>query len=530
MRLKPFYLLLVATVFSMATLLSTYAQDNKDHTSRYGGALVWGVTHKPTIINPIYTTYSVSMSLLDLIFNRMVRLNSQGEIEPDIAESWDVSPDGLVYTFHLRKGIKFHDGVECTADDVKFTYKNILNPKNGSPFRSLYENIKEIRVINPVTVRFILNQPSPESIRLFTKEIVPGHILRGEPLINHPFNYHPIGTGPFRFREWDKDGTITLIYNPDYYEGRPFLDTIIVKTYESSEDLWSALMRGEVDFVLFLERKDYEVLKSDPAFKTFAIPADSYYALMYNIHDPLLSNTQIRQALAYAIDVHDIIERTAGGYGLQATGPFHPETLGFDPEVTPFPYDPQKAQSILKEQGWKDKDNDGILEKDNQRFILKVLVDSRNQIYKTIAMILRQQLQSIGIELQVILYDDERTLTKAFIEYHQPQAHLRLFLGNTIFNIKEDWATNQFRGADKLWIYNNPTIIQLFKEGETLKGKNEREKVYQQIHRLLYKEQPACFFYFREDFHAISSRISNVKLFFTLSMPYYTIKNWYIKK
>ncbi len=485
-----------------------------------GGTLTWGVTHKPTLINPVYTTYSVSMSLLDLIFNRLVRLNSNGEIEPDLAEEWEISPDGLTYTFYLRRGVKFHDGTECAAADVKFTYETILDEKNQSPFRDLFGIIKEIRVIDPYTVRFTLRSPSVDFIELVLKEIMPARGFNEE---------HPVGTGPFRFEAWDRDGKITLSANPDYYEGRPHLDGIVVKAYESTQGLWTALMRGEVDFVLFLEREDYEILEPDPAFKTFAIPADGYYALVYNTGDRLLADSDIRRAIAYAIDGRDIIQRASGGYGFPATGPFHPETLGFNPEVAPLPYEPEKAQDILEQKGWADSDNDGIREKDNRQFIVKVLIDSRNQIYKTIAMVLRQQLQAVGIKLEVILYDDERVLTREFIDYHRPQAQLRLFLGNTITNIKEDWATNQFRGADKLWIYRNPQVNRLFKQGEILNDTGERKKIYRQIHRLIYQDQPAYFLYFPFVFHAVSSRIDNVEDFFTLSMPYYTIKDWYIE-
>jgi peptide/nickel transport system substrate-binding protein len=522
-----------AAIF-LSMMLSVAVLDAKEaprESARYGGTLVWGVSYKPTVINPILTTYSVSASLQGLIFNELIRLNAKGEIEPDLAESWEISEDGLVYTFHLRKDVKFHDGVECTAEDVKFTFDKITDKQVGSPFRSFFNLVNEFKAVDKYTFQIILNKPSPSLIYRFIRPIAPKHILDHNDIKNSPFNTHPIGTGPFKFKEWTKDNQIILEYNPDYYEGRPFLDEIIVKTYADSRQLWSALMRQEVDFVLFLEREDYEVIKSDPTFRGYAFPVDCYYAVSYNLDDPILSDLKVREAVAYGINRKFLIDKIAFGYGLECNGPFYPDSIGFNPNVKPIGFDPEKAAQLLAEAGWQDLNNDGIREKDGQDLEIRMLVDERNDIYRKTAMLLRQQLQEIGIKLVVQLYNDETALATDFLAQNKSQAQLRLLqAGADPDQEGENWFSQNPGRIYSLWNYMNPEIDRYFILGKTAKDEKKRKWIYQEIHRFIYADQPVCFLYFPFHFHVVSSKFTNTDELFSLGMPYVTIRKWSINK
>ncbi|MDD4940105.1 MAG: ABC transporter substrate-binding protein [Candidatus Omnitrophica bacterium] len=471
------------------------------------------------------------MSLQDLIFNRLVRLNSEGEIDPDLAESWDISADGLIYTFHLRKGVRFHDGVECTADDVKFTYDKIIDPGTDSPFRQIFELAGDFQADDKYTFRIILKKPSASFIYRLTREVVPKHILERGSLKNNAFNFHPIGTGPFKFKEL-KDEQIALEYNVDYYEGRPYLDKIIVKVYPDSSSLWNALMRGEVNYATFIEREDYELIKNDDSFKTYAFPVDSYYAIFYKIDNSLLSDKNLREAVAYSINRKELIEKLAYGYGIECSGPFYPESSLFNSAVKTYKYNPEKAKKLLKETGWVDSDGDGILERSGEEFELRVLVDTRSEIYQKIIMLIRQQLQEIGIKIKVVLCTGEEKLTKEFFENNKPQAQLSfpMAIGDDAESAGlEYWLGRQSERISKLWIFKNENVDKLFELAEVTLDKKEREEIYRKIHQLIYADQPACFLYFPYVFHAVSAKFDNVDEFFTLYMPYYTIKDWYLK-
>jgi len=498
----------------------------------YGGTLVWGTANRPTIINPILTNRSVSASLMELIFNKLVRLNHKGEIEPDLAESWEVSDDGLTYTFYLKKGVRFHDGVECNAEDVKFTYERIVDPKVNSAYRANYQLVEKWEVLDKYTLRIILKKPFAFFLYKLDREIAPKHLLENIDLDNTKFNYHPIGTGPFKFKEWHRDDTIVLVANEDYFEGRPYLDRIVIKTYPDASQLWAALMRGEVDYMEFLEQKDYEIVKTDPTFKTYAIPVDYYFAIAYNLEDKILSDRRVRYAIAYVINRKELIQRVAGGYGKECLGPFYPESEFFYEGIEPFEYNPQRAKVLLSEADWQDIDNDGILEKNGEELGLKILVDERYDIFKKITMLIRQQLQEVGIKVTVILFNNKSQLTSEFLESKRPQMCLIYGFANRLvpYEAAMDWCSIFKIKAGRLWKYRNRDVDRFFESGQITKDKQKRKKMYKKIHQLIYTDQPACFLYFPVHFHAISSRFEGIDDFFCLNMPYYMIKEWYIKK
>ncbi|MFH1678197.1 MAG: ABC transporter substrate-binding protein, partial [Candidatus Omnitrophota bacterium] len=358
------------------------------------------------------------------------------------------------------------------------------------------------------------------------------HLLKDADLFNTRYNYYPIGTGPFKFKEWGYDNTIILEANEEYFEARPYLDKIIVKSYPDSSELWSALMRGEVDFMKFMEQKDYEIAKQDLAFKTYAIPIDYYLAITYNLEDRILCDKRIRYAIAYAIDRKEMIRRIAGGYGIECIGPFYPESECFYEGIKPVDYNPEKAKSILSEAGWKDLDNNGILEKDGDDLELKILVDERSDVVKRIAMFIRQQLQEIGVKLSVILYNDEGQFNPEFLRIHNPQMHLIYGYADRLGSNEagKDWCSDFKIKAGRLWKYRNREVDRLFALGQVTKDKEGSKRIYKKIHQLIYDDQPACFLFFPYIFLGTSAKFKNTEQFFSPIMPFYTIKDWYIEE
>ena len=528
--MRPAAVLFFLIAMSLAGSEAKGAPAQDKNIARYAGTLVWGVAYKPSIINPVFTTQSVSASLQGLIFNQLIRWNSQGQIEPDLAESWDISEDGLAYTFHLRKGVKFHDGVELNAQDVKFTFEKIIDPQIDSPFRSFFDLVKEFKVIDKYTFQTILSKPFPSFIYRLVRPIAPHHLLENSDLRNSPFNYHPVGTGPFKFKQWDKDNQIILEFNPAYYEGRPDLNSIVIKTYADSRKLWQALMRQEVDLVLFLEIEDFQVIKDDPTFRAYSIPVDYYYAVSYNLEDPVLSDLRVRNAIACGINRKELINKIEQDYGLECNSPFYPGSIGSELKYEPIEFEPEKAMQILTEAGWQDSDKNGIREKDGQELEIKLLVDERNDKYRKIALMLRQQLQGIGIKLIMQLYNDDRQLTPDFLEQNKPQARIKLLLaGVDPDQMDTDWVPHGPDNIYTLWKYHNPEVERYFRLGKTTKDKPKCQWIYQELNRFIYADQPVCFLYYPMFFHAVSSRFKNTDELFTLSMPIDTMRKWSLK-
>jgi len=502
--------------------------ENKPHPN--GGTLVWGVSIKPASINPVTTQYSISASLMELIFDPLIRINAQGDMIPGLASAWEVSPDGLVYTFYLRRGVRFHDGVECTAADAEFTYNQIIDPGNNSPVRSRLSAIKEFKALDKYTFAVTLREPMPSILFQLRQEIIPRHILQGKDLRRADFNYHPVGTGAFKFKSWDQEaGRVELAANEDYFEGRPYLDRVIVETYPDSLQLWSALMRHEVDLVDFMNESDYAVIEHDPAFKTYTVPWAMYYAILYNLNDPILSDRDVRRAIAYALDRKGMLAAFASG-GMESVGPFHPSSPGFDSTVKPIEYDPVRARIELMHRGWKEAPADGILRKEGHKLEIRMLVDSRSEFPRRLAAVIRQQLSQLGIQVQILLYQSEDELTADYLAANRPQAWLRSFQGIGLDPSEAIWtwqsSTSEFA---RLWPYHNVQIDRLLEYCQTASNLGQRMDIYKAIHKLIYEEQPACFLFYPSTIFAVSAKFKNTDDYFSRHMPIYTIKDWYLE-
>jgi peptide/nickel transport system substrate-binding protein len=494
----------------------------------YGGTLVWGTANPPTIINPILTYRSVSAALVELIFDSLVRVNGKGQVISDLAESWDISRDGLVYTFHLRKGVRFHDGVEFTAEDVKFTYDAIADERNRSLLKSVEGVQGQWKVIDKYMLSLTLLTPDPFILFKLVRQIAPKHLLENQDLTVAPFNDRPVGTGPFIFRKWDQStNEIVLSANPEYFEGRPYLDRIKVKVYPDNTSLWAALLRREVDFVKFLNQEDYLVLQKDPAFRTYETSMMTTCVIVYNLKDPILSDLKVREAIAQAVDVKKILKGIAGS-GMQSTGPFQPDSPGFNPDVKPFRYDPLKAREILAQHGWKDSDGDGILEKVGRRLEIRMLVDSRSEYFQRIAMMLRQQLSEIGIKLEVLPYKDENEISKEYLSKKRPQAWLRFFFSRSYSSesILGRWYPS-VASMERLWNYRNKKLDELILLEKGTQDEKRRSEINQRIQKIIYKDQPACFLFSPTSLHAVSAKLRNTEEFFFPNMPVYSIQYWY---
>lgn len=498
----------------------------------YGGVLVLGDSNQPSIINPVLVNSGISSSVDSLVFNRLVRPNLKGEIEPELAESWEISENGRIYTFHLRHGVKFHDGVEFTSEDVLFTYQKIKDPQTGCPYRSAFNNIQDFSAPDQYTFKIFLKEPQELFVNELQREIIPKHMFETQDFHKNSFNRKPVGTGPFKFKEWKKDLEIVLEANKDYYEGRPYLDKVIFRNYPNKADVWSAFMRGEVDLVRFINVEDYELTKGDPAFNTSAVLMPDYYLISYNLNDPILSDLRIRQAIAHAVNRKELINQIEKGYGMECTGPFHEGSWAFNPEVQAFSYDPIHAIKILKEAGWQDADSDGILEKDKIPFVIRMMVDSRSDKMRKMAMLIRQQLQEVGIKIEIHLYEDDQDNANFFQSpsLEKPGARLISFFGNEVYPNQaiKIWHSQDQR-RHKLWGIQptNPEVDRLIDLVQMTKD----TKIYKNIHRAIYEDQPACFLYFPFMFHASSKNIGNTELI--LSTTYisdYIIKDLYVKQ
>ncbi|MFN2226934.1 MAG: ABC transporter substrate-binding protein [Anaerolineae bacterium] len=334
------------------------------------------------------------------IYSTLVRLGYEGDLDihPDLAETWDISDDGKIYTFHLRQGVKFHTGQEVTADDVKFTFERLYDPEMASPasmFGAFIVGVQDklegnatevpgIKVVDKYTVEFTLSQP----YGAFLAELVTPSlgILCQEEVEKWGADYlvHPSGTGPFMLNEWVRGEKLVLEANPDYYEGAPALDTVEIIIIEDEATGILKFENGELD-VYGVPSADLDRLMADPKWKDqiISVPAlDTYYFQLNNFSPPL-DDVRVRKAIAHAIDRQAILD-TIIKTGELAYTVLPPGMPCYNPDIAHYDYDPDTARDLLKEAGYEDG------------FTMKVLQRSQSDVVDAIVA----QLAEVGITLE----------------------------------------------------------------------------------------------------------------------------------
>lgn len=478
-------------------------------------------------LDPFHTNETISVHLLDVVFNKLVRLNSKGEIEPDLAHKWEISSDGKTYTFYLKDEIYFHNKAPFSSEDILASYRLLVSSKTDSPYAYIFKNVESISAPDPRSIIFVLKEPySPFLFQLKDFYIVPqGAIQEGKGESFLRFGKNPIGTGPFQFVKWEGEDRYILERYPYYHERAAYLDKIIVQSYNSVEKTWAALMREEIDLMIHLKRDDFEVIKKDPTIKARTIQSVSfYYVLAYNHKMPLLSDQRFRLAIAHAINRQAIIDHALGGYGTLCNGPFLPDNLAAIPNKMPIQYNPKRSIQLLKEMGWVDSDDDGILEKDGKELEIELMYYSHH-LRTIMALLLRQQLQEIGIKIKLKPVDYITDLGSQKLQEGNFEMELKTVKAYSNIALFTDWNSS-FGNFARFYGFHNEKLDQVIAQIAYEANESKRRELLLQAHQLIYQEQPFTFLFFHHDFYAHKEGFVNSDEFFSPFVPFYTLKNW----
>jgi peptide/nickel transport system substrate-binding protein len=484
-----------------------------------GKDFVIGYLGDATSLNPVIATDGQSYIAEWPIFDSLVELDEKLGVKPLLAESWEVSRDGLTYTFKLKKGVKWHDGKPFTAKDVAFTFYSVLDPKVTTPHRGYFDALvgfpeltnkdnpkkpeelaqKPIEVIDDHTIRFRLRYPYGAFLAVLVNPragIVPEHMLRGQDLNTAEFNRKPIGTGPFRFVEWKRGERLVLEANPDYHAGRPALDRLIYRVIPDAVVLLQELRAGGVDFIERPPLTEVGRLKQTPGLKV--ITADNTLYTYFGFRQDLapFDDLNVRRALYHAIDVPAIVREVLQGYGVVATGQFAPSSWAFDPSVKPYPYDPNRAKALFAEAGWK-PGPDGVLMKDGKRLSFSLRHDQADQTVKDTAIIIQEFLKKVGVEARIEPLDWPTFVKKLFASDFEG-----IVVGWTNFHDPDPfaysiWHSGQWK-ARNFAHYKNPRADAALEAGRRTADQAERKKHYAEFSKILMEDAPYVFLYYQQ--------------------------------
>lgn len=369
----------------------------------------------PDSMNPLLSTMDLSYDLSSLLFSYLIIADDRGRLIGDLATevptlaNGGIAPDGRTYTYHLRRGVVWHDGTPLTARDVAFSWRAVMNPRNNVLHREGYQEVAAVATPDDATLVVRLRRRYPPFVTQFftalqegAKPVVPAHLLGGLATINDaPFNAHPVGSGPFRFVRWDRGTRIVLARNERYFKGRPKLERIEIAIVPDENTVMTALRTRAIDMPVETSALVWDRFRGDTGVRTPLHPWNSQELLALDDARPALRHVDVRRAIARAIDYTALIDKLTYRSAVRADDIVPPSSLGHARNA-PYAYDPAAANALLERAGWK-RGTDGIRVKGGTPLALVMVVAARGSgpLY---AVQLQAMLRAAGIGLTIKTY------------------------------------------------------------------------------------------------------------------------------
>jgi peptide/nickel transport system substrate-binding protein len=521
------FLILALTAYTAYTTTTTLVPD-------YGGIYIEGVAGNPRYINPLLSTYNdVDRDLAALLFNGLTFADERGQIQLDLADKWEISKDNLSYTFYLRQDVRWHDGTPFTADDVVFTIDVLRAPGFQGPpgLAELWRTVK-VEQVAPYVVRFTLAEPFAPFLSYTTIGLLPAHLLKDVParqLPDHPFNLHPIGTGPFKVHEVTLQYAL-LVANTDYYGGRPYLDKIGFVFYPDYPTVLAAYHRGEIHGISRVPPEYLSEALAEDNLKLYFAPLSGYALVFLNLERPIFQEREVRQALLWAIDRQKIIDQILEGRALVANGPVMPLTWAYEVDIPQYTYDPARAEILLEEAGWSDGDGDGVREKGELRLQFALLTNDDATRIKIINELTRQWAevgvravpQTAGVAGVVRDFLAPRNYDAILYEWQRLPADPDPY---------PQWHSTQNLGMGQNFTgYSNERADLIMEEARQTTDSERRGALYRELQRILAEDVPALPLYHPVYSYAIDERVRDVQVGPMQDGPdrFRTVAQWYI--
>jgi peptide/nickel transport system substrate-binding protein len=467
--MKKRFLLLLLLLFTLCAghfvrggVMTAFAAEVSDLSN----TLVYAGENEDTL-NPILNNHG---ELPGIIFSGLMKYDAKGKPITDLAESFTYNEKERTYIFKLRKGVKWHDGAPFTAKDVVFTYNVLTNDETlTASIKSNYEDIAAVSSPDANTVVIKLSQYNAAMLDNFTIGILPEHLLKGQDIATTQFNQRPVGTGRYRFVEWDTaGGTITVERNPDYYDKVPNIERVVYRTVAVESAKALMLQSGEADLA-WLNANYAQRFRNDPNFKNIDFVTADFRSAAMDFHtDFWKKNGDSIGVLNYAVDKQAIINSVLNKQGSVAWSPIQLNTFGGDKRADIYAYDLAKFAREMKDLGWT-KGSDGVYVRGGQKFSFTIQVRDYEEERVDIAKIVASQLKAAGVDMQI-----------ALVTRFDWKAGYNGFLAGYAVEFDPDGAYSNFvTGASQNnMAYSNAEVDSLLKRGRHTSNPDERRKIY----------------------------------------------------
>ena len=545
-----FYFFLCVLIVSSFLLLWKVNQSFLVEFPARGGQLKEGIIGSPRFINPILAMSDADRDMTSLIYSGLMKSNSKGDLVPDLAESYSISKDGLVYKFKLKDNVYFHNGEKVTTDDVEFTINETQDSALKSPKRANWDGVT-VKKLNDREIEFVLKQPYSPFLENTTLGILPKKIwanFDSDQFSFSIFNIEPVGSGPYKVKSLKKDAYgiptyYTLVSFNKYVSGAPYIKKLLINFYKNENSLIDAFKGNDIESISAVSSQNAEMLKEENGHRTIRAPLPRIFGVFFNQSQaPVLANKEVREALSEAIDKNRIVKEVLNGYGIEINSPIPPDLIGGDNDAKNEAGGKEeddvsvskieKALAKLKAGGWKLNEKEKILEKKlkNETQQLRFSISTSNTPeLKKVAEIAKEEWEKLGAKIEVKIFEPG-DLNQNVIRSRKYDALLFGEIVGRDIDLFAFWHSSQRKDPGlNIALYANSKTDKLLEDARKIESKDERMRKYRQFEDEIAKDFPVAFLYSPDFIYIIPEKIKGYSTgqIITPADRFLNINEWY---
>jgi len=497
-----------------------------------GGTVTIPIGADPTLNPWSPNAFVESLFINRVLFEGITKPGKDLAPAPDLAESWTTAPDGLSWTFKLRSGVKWSDGQPFSADDVAFTFNDVvLKADLGAQNRASYAAVKSVTVVDPNTVRFDLSRKfaALASFLAYNAGILPKHVLSAAPLTTASFNKGtPVSTGPFKVEKYTSGQSVALVRNESFFGPKPYLDKVVFTVVADPNTQIAQALSGDITMMILDNKAAVDRVKSANGLVVASRPLVQYYWLSLNQTDQRFTDVRVRQAFVQAIDRQAIIKSVELGYGSIANSPITPALAAYydGSLASKYPYDPNKAKDLLAQAGWT-PGPDGILQKGGQPFKFTMDVGQRG-ILEPVNALIQQDLKKVGVAVDLNTMEWNAYIQKVVV-MRQYTATVNWWTYPSDPDVFPYYHSSAAGKGFNIPGYQDPKLDDLLVQGQSAGDLESRKAVYKQLQAYTSDTLPYLFLWYPQEIDVFSSKLKGVPELGLRDAMHY-IGEWWLAK
>ncbi|HYD33460.1 MAG TPA: peptide-binding protein, partial [Methylophilaceae bacterium] len=437
------------------------------------------------------------------------------ELTGELVESWKVSSDQKTITFRLKPGMQWADGAPLTSADVLFTWKVVTDDKTRTPYGADFKLVLKAEAPDPLTFRVTYPEPYAPALDSWAGlQILPQHLLKDEDINTTTFARNPVGSSYYRLENWRHGESISLVRNPKSTQGPANIERLISRSIPDTATQFLELLANNIDYMGLDPVQYARVFPSRPDLNKkiglYKELGNNYTYLGFNLKRKPFNDIRVRKALNYAINKQELIDGVLLGLGEPVASPYKPGTRWSNPQLKPYPYDPQRARELLRSAGFDDHDNDGILDRNGEPFSFEILTNNGNRQRELSAVLIQRRLKEIGIDASI-----RKVEWASFIErFIKPSDFDVVVMGWSLALDPDQYSiwhsSQQAPGQFNFIGYNNPQVDKLLEQGRLELNPDKRMKIYHEFAKILLEDSPIVYLYAGYGLPAIHKRVKGI--------------------